>query len=383
MGRAYSLTGRPLVSGTGNPVYVGGAAGGIEAPGGGSTEEGTSRGSLVHGESFVLVGSGFGTKSATFKYDDFRGGSAGADLANGWAMAHVAVPGPAVHPTYNVTQVRGGASLASVRLYFGGSIGQSECSIRLSGINSSQVYFDWWMKYVCLDTNTFATNYKRLSVYRTDGLYPGVLMQGVYVATGGASAGVHLASSFAQTVASQSETATQPQIIGPAKQIQTQLDANSRTIGPEGPIQHNVWTHHQLAMQLNSASGVMDGKVRFYRDHALIRSFDNWLECNGGTLFPYDLFYLGHYSYGTTPNGHEVYLANVCVDRSWARVEIGNAATYATCTLREIQPVTAWTDTAIAITANQGTLTRGVPVYVYVLDQTNTQVGSAVEAEFA
>jgi hypothetical protein len=59
---------------------------------------------------------------------------------------------------------------------------------------------------------------------------------------------------------------------------------------------------------------------------------------------------------------------DVYIDTTQARVEIGNAATFNSCTHREIQIPTAWSGTSITVTANQGSFENGKTAYLYVID---------------
>jgi len=54
----------------------------------------------------------------------------------------------------------------------------------------------------------------------------------------------------------------------------------------------------------------------------------------------------------------------------WARVAVGDAADYGSCTHREIQLVTAWSDTEVTFTVQQGSLPAG-PAWVFVIDDSN------------
>ena len=51
-----------------------------------------------------------------------------------------------------------------------------------------------------------------------------------------------------------------------------------------------------------------------------------------------------------------------------ARVEIGNALTYSNCNHTEIQIPTAWSDSSITFTVNQGSFLNGETAYVFVVD---------------
>jgi hypothetical protein len=95
--------------------------------------------------------------------------------------------------------------------------------------------------------------------------------------------------------------------------------------------------------------------------------------------YHFDQIRIGHYwatdsdipyggVYPDNPGG-DVYVDDLYIDTTWARVEIGNASTYAASTEREIQIPSAWSDAALALTANLGQFANG-PAYLYVFDST-------------
>jgi hypothetical protein len=58
------------------------------------------------------------------------------------------------------------------------------------------------------------------------------------------------------------------------------------------------------------------------------------------------------------------------VDMTMARVELGNANTWAGSTVREVQPPTSWNTGSIGIHVNTGAFSNGAPAWVYVVDST-------------
>ena len=70
------------------------------------------------------------------------------------------------------------------------------------------------------------------------------------------------------------------------------------------------------------------------------------------------------------PRLDDVYLATGA--NAKARVVIGNAATYATCTNLAISTVTAWADTEITTTIREGSLSGVVGKYLYVIHSDGT-----------
>lgn len=73
-----------------------------------------------------------------------------------------------------------------------------------------------------------------------------------------------------------------------------------------------------------------------------------------------------------------VWWDNVYIDNTRARVVIGDASTYSTCTVREIQIPSAWSTAGITCTVNAGSLTG--TNYLYVIDANGT-VSNGLEVE--
>jgi len=122
-------------------------------------------------------------------------------------------------------------------------------------------------------------------------------------------------------------------------------------------IGYDQWHRIEIWMDDNPSEFTvrMDGVYQW--------SHDNWV--------PYP-WYSGNH---TWQFGHMI---NECVgghnfddlfaDNTQARVEIGNASTWAGCTQREIQIPTAWSNSAITIRANQGAFNSFSGKYLYVVD---------------
>ena len=76
---------------------------------------------------------------------------------------------------------------------------------------------------------------------------------------------------------------------------------------------------------------------------------------------------------GVNPNGDVpgliVDLDDIYLDSTQARVEIGDNSSWDNCTHREIQIPTAWSSDLISITANQGSFSEGDTAYLFVVDE--------------
>ncbi len=74
-------------------------------------------------------------------------------------------------------------------------------------------------------------------------------------------------------------------------------------------------------------------------------------------------------------SGQRIWLDDLYADDTWARVMIGNASTFAASTVREIQIPSAWSNTSITIAVNQGSFSSLANKYLYIIDA-NGQVNA-------
>ena len=133
------------------------------------------------------------------------------------------------------------------------------------------------------------------------------------------------------------------------------------------------WFHIQYWLVLNDV-GSANGAVRALvdgqsdgADQVELRSAD----------IPMNQVRIGHYwatdgvsGWDYTNPGADIYVDSVYFDTSWARVELGDAADYDSCTHREIQLVTAWSDTEVTFTIQQGSLPAG-SAWAFVIDDSD------------
>ena len=68
-------------------------------------------------------------------------------------------------------------------------------------------------------------------------------------------------------------------------------------------------------------------------------------------------------------SGNYYGFSDVYYDHTRARVEIGNAPTWSSSTIREIQIPKSWSDTGISAQLNKGALSNGANAYVFVVDE--------------
>jgi hypothetical protein len=77
----------------------------------------------------------------------------------------------------------------------------------------------------------------------------------------------------------------------------------------------------------------------------------------------------------TNPTGSyaDMYCDELFAQYNWARVELGNNATYASATMRVPQRVTSWSSTSVNYEVFKGALSSGT-VYEYVIDDSNSVI---------
>ena len=112
-------------------------------------------------------------------------------------------------------------------------------------------------------------------------------------------------------------------------------------------------------------TNLTDGYIRQWENGVLKINYAGATDKMAGTM---RTFGIGGYArmYGFTSNWR--YFADVYFDSTRARVILGNAATLAASTIREVQIPTAWSNTSITLAANLGKFPDGQTVYLYVVD---------------
>jgi hypothetical protein len=144
----------------------------------------------------------------------------------------------------------------------------------------------------------------------------------------------------------------------------------------------NAWHNVQVEYGENSGAGQANGSMKLWVDGVLrdsITTLDTNTVADGAAVNkrPYIIGFYDSWS----PSDASVlnmyaYYTDIYVDSSWARVELGDAATYGACTHREMLVPTAWSAGSITARVLQGSFTAGQPAYVYVVDTSGRVNGS-------
>jgi len=132
-----------------------------------------------------------------------------------------------------------------------------------------------------------------------------------------------------------------------------------------------AWQVEEFELEANSTS-MAACVLRTYIDHSLVKASPTdglvsmWA---AGDQLLNDLSFWRYMSAATLSAAQvDEYWDDLYVDSTWARVVIGDASTLSASTHREIQIPSAWSDSGITITINQGAFAPGDTAYLYVID---------------
>lgn len=301
-------------------------------------------GNLNHGTSATISGSGFGNKSnaAPVKWDNFESGALGAPLStNGWihywnntwpmfsnARAYAGTQSahtdmPMAPDNFNTAGLR---NLNTLQLYL-------SCQFRWERIAGN--YADGpFIKLLRANANP-EFYHSRPRFYSTQRLRIPEHESGI---------------SPDQTI---SPVPNDIQITGTHSLVEGQwnrLEVYYKFSDPAGAANGALQTWVNLGRNANYTSAVTRGTDSI----SSTRVIDNFL-----LPFMADRLHNVHL---------RLYVDDVYVDTTQARVEIGNASTWEACTQREIQIPSSWSTNAITVTINRGAFSPGSQVYLYVVD---------------
>lgn len=310
----------------------------------------STSGTWSHGEPVTITGSGFGTKSpaAPFHYDDFAGGTVGNDLTGYSFLSTGSAP---VNPQYEGTIVRGVHARAAKCSFLGDQTGCSFITGGFSVGSGQPLYVACYLRHDFV--SPYPPNYKILRV-----------------APDGAPAG------HANTYWNTYDTTGNQEVVE-SQDVSTGVFADRSALYTPRRIGDftNTWKLVELYF-VRSTAAVADGTTQMWHDGTAIVSRvgdiihgevgDNaWAEVRFGHN-------LEHGSYGDAL----VYFSQVYVDTTPARALLGNAATFAASTHRELLVPSAWSATAITATVDQGTFAADETAYLYVVDSTGAVNGT-------
>jgi len=308
-------------------------------------------GTLTHGATITISGSGFGTKvpAAPLKWDDFESGSLGASLSTGgWKTTVSNHPNPSDSPpVFDNTRSWGQGSQSG---YADISTGGDNAAY-LDGLNLTKVYASYRLYYTMTWDGVGAQNQKGFRVHANDG--PNIFTS--YPAI------------FEQMFAEGGHRLTIRPCDGSG------CGDNAADYTP-ATIPSDSWHRIEHWWVLSDPSGSETGSAEYWRDNGAdytifpdpTRPTEKGITLSAGVNKRWQLVMLPFF-FGNGNTGH-IWYDDVYIDITRARVEIGDAPTWSASNQRAIQIPSVWSDTSITITVNQDSIPDLNNSYLYIVD---------------
>jgi len=160
---------------------------------------------------------------------------------------------------------------------------------------------------------------------------------------------------------------------------------NGSSIWPgAGWMKEGYWVNMCMEYK-DSTLDVANGEGHFYSSRAPLSAGSYYKGSRTGVATRHgdvtdwvDCLSVGYY---VTNGGDEAYTYwdDLYIDKYWARVEIGDSSTYASCKHREVQIPSAWSNTSVTVTLNEGSFSGFSGKYLFVVDNDgNVSTGYAL-----
>jgi hypothetical protein len=297
-------------------------------------------GDATHGSSITVTGSGFGAKASAgpLKWDDFENGTNGATLESVDPSWHAYSRGGGV---YNNSTAHSGA-LAAYNDPF--QIGQFATNYFYYP-PTDEVFVSYWVNI----TNADVTDYAVIKLTRITSS-PAAGGGGVYNGTGDSDY-----TNINPRYGSSGYTACNP--------------GGGLPVNPLGylNLQYDTWLRVDMYKKLSTPPGQANGMFDVTTVGIDSEIHHDIVTRAAGETFQQDAIILGLMA-ANVEGQFELHIDDVYLDNTRARVEIGNAATWAACTHKEMQIPSAWSSGSITVTFNQGSFANGASVWLYVVD---------------
>jgi hypothetical protein len=295
-------------------------------------------GVLEHGAAVSLIGGGFGTKSVAFphRWDDFDSGAPGAllkDEASGGWYLYASQPGK--EPRYSNARSRWPGSQSAYQDFTGGNYNST---IALTNLPAGPIYMSGW--FYLTTWGAPSRNVKLLQM----------------------RAGELHEAGWECRIDQYPSISAGHQYVG---------DCTGDPLADDWDIAANMWedSWHRIESWLDQGTAEAGNGV-----WTVWIDGQPWTGLSGTFMTrncPFRRFYIGHYfaeDEGSPMPEAERYWDELYVDFTRARVELGDAPTWASCTHREVQIPKSWSPTSITITVNQGAFAQGQTAYLYVVN---------------
>lgn len=301
-------------------------------------------GTISNGSTITISGSGFGTKSTAgpLRFDTFESGTAGSTLSSPWQSYGGGM-------SYSTTQAHAGTKAAYANITNGENFNTSYYTFTAS----DECYYSYWWRTTNLsDSDGNNTKMGRISPFNDSDPYsgPGTISLTTYMwGDGGPYLAYHLNTTGENGVEGWRHIA---------------VDAN-------------VWNRVDCFGKVSSPAGTANGRV----ECTIIRpsgndtlTTGNFVSRPAGGTWQYGSVLLGAMDGSVSSHSYQIYIDDVYVDNTRARVEICKESTWNARRHCEVQPATSWVagGNSIAVTVNRGTFGATEAAYLYVVSSDGT-----------
>lgn len=319
-----------------------------------------SASTVMHGSTLTISGAGFGTKTnpAPFLWDDFETGTAGTPLASSGRWIHYE-NGSTTWPQYTNTQAYSGqrAAINDIRSLDANGANFNTAGIR--GLQTTEAYFSYLFRWEIVSGDPGRAGFVKM--LRANGI------GGFY----------HSRPRFYTSL-----WPTASQIDSGYSYSGADADGVAYA-GSNAPA--NTWNRMEVYYKLSSPAGTNTGALQTWANlvptanlvNAMTLSSSQAGQIVDNFLLPFMV------ANANTALQIRLYVDDIYVDRTRARVEIGDAATWSGCRRREVQIPTSWSDTQITVSVNQGRFANGAAAYLYVVNRDGSVNARGVPLSFA
>lgn len=303
-----------------------------------------------HGDLITVTGTGFGTKpSATpWLWDDFEGGAANQPLSTG-GWQHYS------HASYPIYVAGGYASAQAAHTPMPRAADNFNTAGR-KGLDTLEAYYSYRFRYDIVD-GSFATDGAFIKLLRSNA-DPDFYRSNPRFYTSLFPAAGQVNAGFSDTAAGIDEIHW-----------------------AHADMASGAWHRLEVYYRYSDPAGADNGQLYAWLNGQRFASYTNVVtrsaSSSGRVIDNFLLPFMADRLFNLALN---VYVDDVYIDRTQARVEIGNAPTWAQCTRREVQIPTAWSDSRITVSVHRGGFASGERAYLYVIDASgNASAGIPLE----
>jgi len=307
-------------------------------------------GTLTSGQTIVVSGTNFGAKAtaAPIKFENFEDGVNGAVIADttDWTDYKLYASSNTEDPKYSTTSNRTNSTM-NARFHFDvdyvaeGHV-FSDCYLIWEGDENlhSKVFVSFWVRWDWGTGGGASFQHKLMRILGDD------------------ASTIPSISSFNWST---------PSYYWSIQTADGTSSPNELKTGTQ-PYKEDNWTLVQVSVSGHESTGECqiryltpgESQVAQNLTGKTIRDDENWRD-----------FRFGEYHGNSAADAETTFFYDdIYLDKSWARVEVGDNADYASCTHREMQIATAWADGEITFTLNTGSITdlTGGGYYLFVVD---------------